>query len=72
MGQSGGPIFDRQGHVWAMQSKTQSLPLGFAPEVVIGTQRTVEHQFMHVGWGTHIEEILKFLKSRDVAVNLSS
>lgn len=45
-GQSGGPIFDRSGHVWAMQSRTQSLPLGFAPEVVEGNRRVVEHQFM--------------------------
>jgi hypothetical protein len=29
-GQSGGPIFDRNGHVWAIQSRTQSLPLGFS------------------------------------------
>lgn len=71
-GQSGGPIFDCSGHVWAMQSKTQSLPLGIAPEVVQGKQKIVEHQFMHVGWGSHVEEIVKLCKQFGVAITLSS
>ena len=33
LGQSGGPIFDIDGTVWAMQSRTTHLPLGFAPKV---------------------------------------
>jgi hypothetical protein len=40
--------------------------------VVIGNQKIVEHQFMHVGWGTHVDDILKFLKKYGVAVNVSS
>jgi hypothetical protein len=72
LGQSGGPIFDRHGNVWAMQCKTQSLPLGFAPAAIVGNQKVVEHQFMHVGWGTHVEDILKFLRLHNVTVNVSS
>lgn len=71
-GQSGGPIFDVNAHVWAMQSKTQSLPLGIAPEVVQGKQKIVEHQFMHVGWGSHAEEIIRLCKQFGVAIKLSS
>ena len=70
-GQSGGPIFDRHGHVWAMQSKTQSLPLGFAPEVIEGTRKTVEHQFMHVGWGAHVEGIINLFQQHGVAFAMS-
>lgn len=71
-GQSGGPIFDRNGHVWAMQSRTQSLALGFAPEVIEGSKKIVEHQFMHVGWGTHVEEIAKVFQQYGIAFSLSS
>jgi len=71
-GQSGGPIFDRDGRVWAMQSRTQSLPLGFAPEIIDGNRKIVEHQFMHVGWGAHVEEIIKICKDFGVVIKLSS
>ena len=72
MGQSGGPIFDLSGHVWAMQSKTQHLSLGFAPEVIEGGKKLVEHQFMHVGWGVHVENILEMLGRLNVKVEMSS
>jgi hypothetical protein len=71
-GQSGGPIFDCNAHIWAMQSKTQSLPLGFAPEALEGKRKVVEHQFMHVGWGSHVEEIIALCKQYDVKITLSS
>jgi hypothetical protein len=73
MGQSGGPIFDRFGHIWAMQSRTQSLSLGFAPAVIgPGGTKTVEHQFMHIGWGSHVEEIIRMLRQFGVQFRLSS
>jgi hypothetical protein len=59
-GQSGGPIFDVNGRVWAVQSKTLSLQLGFAPIVKQGNRQVVEHQFMHIGVGSHIDEIRAF------------
>ena len=71
-GQSGGPIFDTEGHIWALQSCTQSIPLGFAPVVSDGKNKIVEHQFMHVGWGVHVEEIIAFLTSNGIAFKLSS
>lgn len=71
-GQSGGPIFDKEGHVWALQSLTQSLPLGFAPVAKDGDKKIVEHQFMHVGWGVHVAEIVAFLTANGVAFKLSS
>ncbi len=44
-GQSGGPIFDSQGRVWAMQTRTVSYGLGF-----------VTNQFLHAGQGVHAIE----------------
>jgi Trypsin-like peptidase domain len=72
LGQSGGPIFDSKGHIWAIQVRTQHLRLGFTPKVREGNREVTEHQFMHVGWGTHIEEIIGFLRANNVSFNLSS
>lgn len=70
-GQSGGPIFDVHGNVWAIQSRTQHLPLGFSPKIKEGSREITEHQFMHVGWGSHVEEVIKFLNENHVDFNLS-
>ena len=70
-GQSGGPIFDRDGNIRALQSRTQSLPLGFSPEIDDESGKTKEHQFMNIGWGTHVEEIIKLFREFGVAFTLS-
>jgi Trypsin-like peptidase domain len=72
LGQSGGPIFDRNAHIWAIQSRTQHLRLGFSPKVRDRGQEIVEHQFMHVGWGTHVEQIISFLTENKISFTLSS
>lgn len=61
-GQSGGPIFDVYGRIWAIQSQTISLPLGFSPKLNKGNKETIEHQFINVGLGVHPEIIVQFLK----------
>lgn len=61
-GQSGGPIFDVSGNVWALQSRTASLSLGFAPKIKEGNREITEHQFMHTGWGTHVFHIRSLLE----------
>ena len=71
MGQSGGPVFDQHGHIWAIQSSTHCLPLGFSPSVQAGNQRIVEHQFMHLGRCSHVEELIRMMKENKVAFNLS-
>lgn len=70
-GQSGGPIFDRFGHVWAIQSCTQHLPLGFTPSVVVNGKQIVEHQFMHVGWGSHVREVIGLLDAHGIKYTTS-
>ena len=67
-GQSGGPIFDTDALVWAIQSKTQSLALGFAPKIKLqGGKEITEHQFMHVGWGVHVSHARELLDKHKVS-----
>lgn len=71
-GQSGGPIFDIDGNICALQSRTLHLPLGFSPPAMQGSKEIVEHQFMNVGMGTHVEEIAKFLNLQGVSFSVST
>jgi hypothetical protein len=57
-GQSGGPTFDVQGTVWAIQSSTAHLHLGFSPQVPGGRKNDIEHQFLNVGYGIHPATLL--------------
>ena len=66
MGQSGGPTFDSEGRIWAMQSRTAHYSLGFPPG-----QKNQEHQFLNVGMGTHAEVIINFLESKGVKYDVS-
>jgi hypothetical protein len=70
-GQSGGPIFDVSGRIWAIQSQTISLPLGFSPKLKKGNKETIEHQFINVGLGVHTEIIVKFLNEFGVKFEMS-
>lgn len=65
-GQSGGPIFDTDGAVWALQSHTRHYPLGFTPQVPGRAKGQVEHQFLNVGVGAHAEPILQFLAQQKI------
>lgn len=71
-GQSGGPIFDRHGQVWGVQSRTIHYPLGFNPPVPGGKKGEVEHQFMNAGWGTHPETLVGALRDRGVNFQLGA
>ena len=65
-GQSGGPIFDTEGRIWAIQSQTRHLPLGFSPKIKSGNKEIEENQFLNVAWGAHVETILKFLDRHSI------
>ncbi len=73
LGQSGGPIVDTEGRVWALQSHTRHYPLGFSPPIPgqDKSQKQKEHQFLNVGLGVHIEPILNFLRGQGVAHQIS-
>lgn len=71
-GHSGGPLFDRRGRVWGIQSKTRHIPLGFNPTIDDGRGgKTVEHQFISLGEATHVETIVAVLDSIGVSYELS-
>lgn len=70
-GQSGGPIFDVNGTVWAIQSRTKHFELGFSPKVRRGKRETEEHQFLSAGWGVHPEVLVAFLEDNNIRFNLS-
>lgn len=70
-GQSGGPIFDIHGRVWAIQSRTQHLALGFNPSVEVNGRATVAPQFINLGVGTHATTLLAFMADKKVAHAIS-
>lgn len=70
-GQSGGPIFDRKGTVWAVQSQTVQLDMGFTAKVKKKKRKVEEHQFLNVGLGVHPELVVGFLKDNGIEVSLS-
>jgi hypothetical protein len=68
-GQSGGPTLDRDGIVWAIQSQTQSLPLGFRPTWKDENGRNVEeHQVMNLGVGVHPDTLQALFAKHGVTV----
>lgn len=65
-GQSGGPIFDREGHLYAIQVQTRHIPLDLHPTAIYDGQTMVENQFMNVGMGVHIRIVRSILNERGV------
>ena len=71
-GQSGGPIFDINGYIWGLQSRTTHYALGFNPKIKKDNKEVEEHQFLNAGVGTHVEEIVNFLTEHNIKFNLST
>jgi hypothetical protein len=69
-GQSGGSTVDIKGTVWAIQSRTTHLPLGFDPEVP-GKPGQTEHQFINVGLGIHPETMFGFFQQQGIEYQTS-
>lgn len=65
-GQSGGPIFDTNGTIWALQSMTRHVPLGFSPTINKNGVNIEENQFINLGWGVHVKVILELLDKNNV------
>jgi len=71
MGQSGGPVFDAAGTVWAVQSRTDFRPFGCCGRNGANGRRTVENHFLNVGVGIHPELIAAFLSANRIRFSLS-
>ncbi len=70
-GQSGCPLFDRNGIVYGIQSRTITLPLGFDMEdkelIVNGIKKKInDYSFIHLGRCVHIDVIKKFMDDHGV------
>lgn len=70
-GHSGCPLFDTDGAIWGIQSRTSHLPLGFSPSVEKLGRTVEENQFLNVGWAVHPDVIYNFFKERDVSFSLA-
>lgn len=68
-GQSGGPIFDTNSVIQAMQSYTSTLPLNITGSVMIKNKTFDEHQFMSLGNGISSKEICRFLDFNSIPYN---
>lgn len=73
-GQSGGPLFDKEGLVCGMQSRTKHLHLGFDlenHEIITNGQRkkVSDYSFIHLGECIHGDVIKDFLKQHKVDFN---
>lgn len=70
-GQSGGAIFDANGTIWALQSRTSHFALGFNPKITRKNKEIEEHQFLNTGLGVHCEVITAFLKDNSIKFTMS-
>ncbi|MFN3999531.1 serine protease [Algoriphagus sp.] len=70
-GQSGGPLFDNEGRIVGMQSRTKHLHLGFDIEekevIAHGKVKKVnDYAFIHLGECIHVSVIKEFLRKNEV------
>jgi hypothetical protein len=66
-GQSGGPLFDVDGNIWGVQSRTNFLELGFAPKKKDGNREIIEHQFMNVGFAGHVQHAVELFNQHGIS-----
>ena len=70
-GQSGGPIFDRDGYIAGMQSYTAHYELDFRPSTRNDKGEVIqENQFMNIGVGVHVKTIMEILDSKGVKYDM--
>ncbi len=71
-GQSGGPIFDTEGNIYAIQSQNVTLPLGFKGMVEINKKIIEENQFLNLGIGVHPKTIVKLLNKHNIKFDVAT
>lgn len=69
-GQSGGPVFDTEGRLWGIQSRTRHLDLGFSPQHGPAGEQVTEHQFLNVGLAVHPAELLDLANDKHITVTV--
>ncbi len=69
-GQSGGPICDTNGTIYAIQSQNLTFPLGYKGSIVINNQIIEENQFLNVGIGVHPQIIVDLLNKHQIKYDM--
>lgn len=69
-GQSGGPLCDTNGNIYAIQSKNLTVPLGFKGAIEIGKKMVEENQFINIGIGVHPKTIVGLLNKHNIKFDL--
>lgn len=70
-GQSGGPIFDAEGNIWAIQSKNLTMDLGFIGSKIENGRKVEESQFINVGIGVHTQTIVDLLNENNIRFSMA-
>lgn len=71
-GQSGGPICDTEGNIYAIQSQNVSLPLGFKGIVEVNKKIVEENQFLNVGIGVHPQTLVDLLNKHNIEFDITA
>ena len=71
-GQSGGPIFDTLGNIWAIQSKNVTMDLGFKGQKIENGKKVEENQFINVGIGVHTQTIVDLLNKCKIKFQMAN
>ena len=71
-GQSGGPICDMHGNIYAIQSRNWTVDLGFKGIVEINGKQVEENQFINLGMGVHPATIVSLLDKHKIRYELAS
>lgn len=66
-GQSGGPIFDANGVIYAIQSQNLTIELGFKGTAHVNGQGVEENQFLNLGIGVHPKTLEILLQKYGIA-----
>lgn len=70
-GQSGGPICDSEGNLFAIQSQNVTMPLGFKGLIEVNKKIVEENQFINVGIGVHTKTIVELLQKHNIKFELA-
>lgn len=65
-GQSGGPMFDTAGNIYAIQSQNMTVNLGYKGTIEENGLKIEENQFLNVGIGVHPLTIEKLLQKHGI------
>jgi len=69
-GQSGGPIFDTDGNICAIQVRTIHYELGFNTQSTENNKKQIVPQFLNTGIGISSESIINFLQKQKITVSI--